>query len=542
MKKIALSMLVIILGLNAQTSLFQVTDQIGKKVLDVTSNGLIILNPNSTTDTYDDTLMIITNTQIKTFVDGTANKGLARSVSVVSTASGKATQSSLMSLRPENYFIGHQSGAVTTGTKNTFFGYLTGKVNTTGASNIFIGNESGQANVAGLRNVFIGNQAGYSNVGNATSSTIGHDNIYIGSFAGKSNQVGEHNTMIGSYNGYNAASGNRNTFIGAFNGFNATGANNTTLGVDAGRNLSTGSENTYLGAGAASNEGATGPGVGSRNTFIGYCSGFSNKGDDNVFLGYRAGQTETGSDKLYIANTATATPLIKGTFPNVDLDITATYISLVGNVEIGTGTPSSNRLKVTNSQSGISGATGYFESTNSAGIGLATFANSTDVALYAEQKNSSSTTANIAKFASAYGGWSEKMTIRSSGRIYTPDLASGTGTALQLTTGGEIVKFSSSKKYKKDIKSLSPDVSKFMELNPVSFTWNEKSATENKSDYGLIAEEVEKIDKSLAVYNKDNSIEGVDYHKVNIMLLKVVQEQQKKIDDLEKRLNKLENK
>jgi len=81
-----------------------------------------------------------------------------------------------------------------------------------------------------------------------------------------------------------------------------------------------------------------------------------------------------------------------------------------------------------------------------------------------------------------------------------------------------------------------------MELNPVSFTWNEKSATENKSDYGLIAEEVEKIDKSLAVYNKDNSIEGVDYHKVNIMLLKVVQEQQKKIDDLEKRLNRLENK
>jgi len=114
--------------------------------------------------------------------------------------------------------------------------------------------------------------------------------------------------------------------------------------------------------------------------------------------------------------------------------------------------------------------------------------------------------------------------------------------ALYLTTDGEIVKYSSSKKYKKDIKSLSPDVSKFMELNPVSFVWNEKSATENKSDYGLIAEEVEKIDPVLAVYNKDNSIEGVDYHKVNIMLLKVVQDQQKKIEDLEKRLNKLENK
>ena len=315
-RNIILLTLAVLIGQLSSQSLFQVKDANDKPVLNVTGNGLIILNPNTTTDTWDDTLMIITNAQMKAFVeDYTGNKGLARSFEVVSSNSSKGMQYSLFNLTKDNYFIGHESGTLTTGTKNTFFGYMSGKANTTGASNIFIGNETGLANVAGLRNIFIGNQAGYANVGNASSGTIGHDNIYIGTSAGKSNQVGEHNTMIGSYNGYNGT-GNRNTFIGAFNGFNATGANNTTLGVDAGRNLVSGAENTYIGAGAASNEGVSGPGVGSRNVFLGYCSGFNNLGSDNIFLGYRAGQSETGSGKLYIENSSSTSPLIYGDFTN----------------------------------------------------------------------------------------------------------------------------------------------------------------------------------------------------------------------------------
>ena len=98
----------------------------------------------------------------------------------------------------------------------------------------------------------------------------------------------------------------------------------------------------------------------------------------------------------------------------------------------------------------------------------------------------------------------------------------------------------SSKKYKKYISPLSVDLSKFMRLQPVNFVWNEKSASENKADYGLIAEEVEKIDKELAVYNQNGEAEGVDYQKINIMLLKVVQDQQKQIEELEKRLEKVE--
>jgi hypothetical protein len=125
-------------------------------------------------------------------------------------------------------------------------------------------------------------------------------------------------------------------------------------------------------------------------------------------------------------------------------------------------------------------------------------------------------------------------------RLNSPYFGSSSGTSLQVSSGGEIVKLSSSRKYKKDIAPLSVDMKKFLSLQPVSFKWNEKSASEGKADNGLIAEEVEKIDPALAVYNDKGEIEGVDYQKINIMLLKVVQDQEKKIEELEKRLEAVE--
>lgn len=516
MKNIFVSLMLLVLGLCAQTSLFQVTDQAGKKVLDVTSNGLIILNPNSTADTFDDTLMIITNTQIKTFVDGTANKGLARSVSVVSTASGKAIQSSLMSLRPENYFIGHESGAeITTGTKNTFLGYQTGKLNSTGLSNIFIGNLAGQANTVGKRNIFIGDQAGYANIGNASSTTIGHDNIYIGTQTGKINSVGEHNTMIGSYNGYNAASGNRNTFIGAFNGFNATGANNTTLGVDAGRNLSTGSENTYLGAGAASNEGATGPGVGSRNTFIGYCSGFSNKGDDNVFLGYRAGQSEAGSDKLYIANTATTTPLIKGNFPN-------------GALEFNT-----SGLYINNPAAAVNM---YLDSYNSTSNSNLIFQNSGTNKGYLGYN-----------FGSEYlylyeGGY---VTLQG-GSLGINNLAPGQ--KLDISGGNGRVQSgfswltSSDIRYKTNVTTLSGSLNKIQNIRGVRYDLKEDKEQINGigKHIGVIAQEIEKEFPEFVVTDKDG-YKSVSYDKISAVLIEAVKELNNKNKLLEEKNKQLEN-
>ncbi len=113
-------------------------------------------------------------------------------------------------------------------------------------------------------------------------------------------------------------------------------------------------------------------------------------------------------------------------------------------------------------------------------------------------------------------------------------LATASATALGLNASNQLVFKSSSKRYKKDIVDLDLNTTKdkFMKLRPVSFTWNEKSGNPGMHDIGLIAEEVEKIDTTLVFYNKDKQVQSVSYDAVNILTMKVVQEQQKEIERL----------
>jgi hypothetical protein len=80
-----------------------------------------------------------------------------------------------------------------------------------------------------------------------------------------------------------------------------------------------------------------------------------------------------------------------------------------------------------------------------------------------------------------------------------------------------------------------------MSLRPVSFTWNNLTATPGIHDFGLIAEEVNKSIPSFSLKNADGSIEGVNYHAVNILTIGVVQQQQKTIVDLENALSGSKN-
>ena len=516
------------IGIVCAETLFEVKDSANNPVLKVSDDGIAVMN-------HADTIMVISTTEIKAVIND-STKALSRKFSVSTTSAKRGLYTDLFDVTmgsatmresggnkytdfsPENIFLGLNAGSQTIpsgteGKNNVFVGNNAGFSNGSGRSNIFIGDLAGYSNTGWHFNTFVGSSAGYN--------SNGSDNTFVGCSAGYSNTSGQSNAIFGDFAGAMNVTGNHNSIFGHASGIYLTAGNdNTFMGYYSGRGASSGGSDSHYNClfGSESGRDVTGD----SNVMIGRQSGLSNlSGSGNVFLGNQAGYGETGSSKLYIANSSTNTPLIYGDFST-------------NNVGLGTNAPGTNRLKVINSGSGIAGAAGYFENSNTTGIGLAAFATSTDVALYAEQKNSTSTTANIAKFASAYGGWSEKMTIRSTGRIYTHYLGSGTGTALYFTPGNEIVKYSSSKKYKKDIIPLSVDQEKFMNLRPVRFKWNEKSSSENKADYGLIAEDVEKIDPELALYNDKGEIEGVDYQKINIMLLKVVQNQENKISGLEK--------
>lgn len=87
-------------------------------------------------------------------------------------------------------------------------------------------------------------------------------------------------------------------------------------------------------------------------------------------------------------------------------------------------------------------------------------------------------------------------------------------------------------------------------LNPVSFHYRLKDSTGkytdsayNELEYGLIAEDVEKVNPEMVFYDVDSTgkhLRGVSYSKLIIPILKEVQEQKKTITSLEARIANLE--
>jgi hypothetical protein len=74
-----------------------------------------------------------------------------------------------------------------------------------------------------------------------------------------------------------------------------------------------------------------------------------------------------------------------------------------------------------------------------------------------------------------------------------------------------------------------PDTSWIYNLRPVDFKWKESDTR----GWGLIAEEVELIEKRLVTYDDEGLAESVTYSKLIPLLLKEIQEQDKRIKALE---------
>lgn len=111
---------------------------------------------------------------------------------------------------------------------------------------------------------------------------------------------------------------------------------------------------------------------------------------------------------------------------------------------------------------------------------------------------------------------------------------------IQTDSAGNATCISSSEKFKKNIKSITPanalDIIK--RLKPISYT-NDKQ--NDRPSYGLSAEETAKVDKKL-VFGNGKELIGVDYFGVVALQTKAIQELNVKVDNLEARIKVLESK
>jgi len=156
-----------------------------------------------------------------------------------------------------------------------------------------------------------------------------------------------------------------------------------------------------------------------------------------------------------------------------------------------------------------------------------------------------STTAEDGSAAADY-----RLRIYSSGQIGIPAQYSNTTASAAnavVDSLGVIYRSTSSRKYKEQIEDLYPSyANKILEFRPV---WYRSKADRDRKDwsyYGFIAEEVAEIEPRFVEFkeNEDGTLEpeGIQYDRMVVPLVALVQQQQKQIEALEARLAVLEAK
>jgi hypothetical protein len=106
-----------------------------------------------------------------------------------------------------------------------------------------------------------------------------------------------------------------------------------------------------------------------------------------------------------------------------------------------------------------------------------------------------------------------------------------------IDSAGQLGTQSSSGRFKKDIKPMDTASEALLALKPVTFHY--KSDSKNRPEYGLIAEEVAKINPNLVVRDESGEIYTVRYEAVNAMLLNEFLKEHKKVEEQQASISQL---
>jgi len=96
---------------------------------------------------------------------------------------------------------------------------------------------------------------------------------------------------------------------------------------------------------------------------------------------------------------------------------------------------------------------------------------------------------------------------------------SSAGTAVFINSDGKLGTTTSSKRFKEGIKPMDKTSESLFSLKPVSFRYKKEIDPASTSQFGLVAEDVEKVNPALVVRDKDGKPYSVRYDQVNAMLL-----------------------
>jgi Chaperone of endosialidase len=304
---------------------------------------------------------------------------------------------------------------------------------------------------------------------------------------------------------------------------------NTAEGQDALLHLTTGVHNTAVGFLSLKSDT-----TGSYNTAIGSGTLLANNSDENTAIGTFAMLSNTNG-RLNTANGALALLSNTNGLFNTAVGSSALYSNTIGddNVAIGGSALSSN------TGNGNTAVGAFALSQNTSG--------SINIALGSRSGELATGSNNIDIGNRGVAGDSD--TIRIGGNVFgfgTQTAAfiagiSGTavvGDAVVVDGNGQLGTVASSARFKKNIKPMDKTSEAILALKPVSFQY--RSDSKGTPQFGLIAEEVAKVNPDLVVRNRNGEIYSVRYDQVNAMLLNEFLKEHRKNEKQEVTIARLE--
>jgi methyl-accepting chemotaxis protein len=93
------------------------------------------------------------------------------------------------------------------------------------------------------------------------------------------------------------------------------------------------------------------------------------------------------------------------------------------------------------------------------------------------------------------------------------------GTAVFINASGQLGTLTSSKRFKEEIKAMDKASEALLALKPVTFRYKKEIDPTRTSQFGLVAEDVEKVNPDLIVRDTEGKPYTVRYEAVNAMLL-----------------------
>ena len=323
--------------------------------------------------------------------------------------------------------------------------------------------------------------------------------------------TGAANTAVGWHSLFSATTGSFNTGVGAGTLVLNTSDANTATGTAALLLNTTGERNTANGTAALVNNS-----TGEDNTAVGAFALNSNTASGNAAIGSNAllnnttgtHNTATGAMALFLnttgyANTATGSLALFAN--NTGIQNTANGEGALGNNSTGNANTAIGNITLSN---------------NTAGSG--------NIALGILAGDNVTTADDVICIGAPGANVSNSCFI---GQIF--NATSSGGTAVFINSNGRLGTSTSSQRFKEQIKPMERASETLFALRPVTFCYKKGIDPQSIPQFGLVAEDVEAVNRDLVVRDKEGKAYSVRYDQVNAMLLNEFLKEHRKVEKLE---------